>query len=728
MAHEWNIRPRGRSCAACETPFTDGQECLSALLDTEEGYDRRDYCLKCRDKLPPGTPLFSQWQSDYSVPATVVRDEPVRHETAESLLRRLIALEEPRYANVAYILAVMLERKKQLVERDAKPNENGPGILRVYEHKASGDTFVVLDPQLRLDEIGPVQQQVLAMLKGPVGTADGGNGTGGESPDAASGVTRGADDFDLLIFGGNLVDGTGAPARQADVGIRDGRIVTVGTISPDATARRTIRAEGLVVAPGFIDAHSHSDAYLLVEPDAPSKVRQGVTTEVIGQCGGSAAPLIGTADHPDDWHANLARVGLEDSPARRPQWGSMAAYREMLAQRRHAPNVVALVGHNTLRAGVMGYAGRTATGDELHRMTGLLEQAIDEGASGFSTGLIYMPGRFSAPEEVLALAQAAAAKDALYATHMRSEGDLLEEALEETLALARATGIRTQISHLKTSGSGNWGKLGAVLGKINAAREAGLAVHADRYPYCVSATSLRSRLPAWVLADSREEALARVNDPVTAARIAAEMDAKAAPDIWANIRLGDTYSPTLLRFRGATIASVAEEWRCTPAEAFLQVLRMDKLRTEAFFAGMSEDNMRRIYAEPWVMVGSDASIRATSGILSEDFPHPRNYGTFARFLRLCLSGELELTLEEAIRRMTSLPAKSFSLQGRGVIEPGAWADVVVFDKAAVRDLATFEEPHRYAAGFSLTVINGEIAFDGQKAQERPGRWLTGTAQ
>ena len=721
MAHEWNIRPRGRICTSCSSPFIDGQECVSALFEVDDGYDRSDLCLACWERRTDDRTPFSLWQGVFTAPEeTRPRAEPLHRETVESLLRRLVALEDPANVNVVYVLAVMLERKRILIERDAKPQEGG-GILRVYEHRPTGDTFVVLDPRLKLDEIDVVQQEVVELLS-PASPPD-----GEDAPEAGESaeVEPGRPDFDLLLRGGEVIDGTGAPARLADVGIRDGRIVAIGTIPETATCETRVEAAGCMVVPGFIDTHSHSDAYLAVEPDAPSKIRQGVTTEVVGQCGCSCAPLLGAARHPSDWFANLDAVGMEDAADDTYPWRSVAAYRNHLASSGHAPNVAFLVGHNTLRAGVMGYAGRTATADETREMVLRLEQALDEGASGFSTGLIYVPGRFSATEEVLALARAAAARRSIYATHMRNEGDRIGEALTEVLDVARDSGVWVQISHLKTAGRANWGKVEKVLGLINAARAAGCAVHADRYPYCVSATSLDSRLPGWAQADGNAAILARLKDPRTAARIVRELTENAAPGAWEQIIIGGTTAPGLARFRGATMAAVASEWRCEPAEAFVRFLVADELRTDAFFASMSEENLYRIYAEPWVMVGSDSSIRATTGPLSHDFPHPRTYGTFVRFLRMALDGALSFGIEEAIRRMTLLPAQVFGLGGRGQLAEGAWADIAVLDPAALREKTTFADPHQYAEGCRCTIVNGQIAFDGQESRRRPGQWLVG---
>ena len=721
MAHEWNIRPRGRICTSCSSPFIDGQECVSALFETGDGYERSDLCLHCWGRRADGRTPFSLWQGVFSAPEeTRAKAEPLHRETVESRLRRLVALEDPANVNVVYVLAVMLERKRILVERDAKPREGG-GILRVYEHRPTGDTFIVLDPRLKLDEIDVVQRQVVELLSPSVSPDE----EKAQETEETVMVEHGRSDFDLLLRGGEVIDGTGAPARLADVGLRDGRIVAIGTIPETATCETRVEAAGCMVVPGFIDTHSHSDAYLAVEPDAPSKIRQGVTTEVVGQCGCSAAPLLGAARHDSDWFGHLQAAGLEDPASDNFPWRSMAAYRNHLSNNPPAPNVVALAGHNLLRAGVMGYAGRAATEDETREMVRRLEQALDEGASGFSTGLIYVPGRFSEPEEVLALAQAAAARKGIYATHMRSESDHIEEAVAEVLGVARASGVWVLISHLKTSGKTNWGKLESVLGEINAARAAGCAVHADRYPYCVSSTSLDSRLPGWALADGNAAILARLKDPRTAARIVRELTEERTPDSWEQIIIAGVSSPELVRYRGTKLIDIAREWGCTPPEAYVKFLVADELHTGAFFASMSEENLYRIYAEPWVMVGSDSSIRATTGRLSRGFPHPRTYGTFVRFLRMALDGVLSFGIEEAVRRMTLLPAQVLGLEGRGQLAEGAWADITVFDPETLREKTTFTDPHQYAEGFRCTIVNGQIAFDGQESRRRPGQWLVG---
>ena len=565
--------------------------------------------------------------------------------------------------------------------------------------------------------------------------------------------------FDTLIRGGTVIDGTGAPVRLADVGVRGDCIAVVGDLAA-ASATQVVDAAGLVVCPGFIDAHSHSDAFLLIEPDAPSKVSQGVTTEVVGQCGASAAPLFGQGRMPSDWAAQVypeSRGRRSEVRDQRPEvrsqnpesgiqprtkneeprtplhppsstapgatWSTVAEYRQLLEQVRPAVNAVLLIGHNTLRAGVMGYEPRTATADEVRTMQRRLAQALAEGGSGLSTGLIYQPGCHASPEEVLALAQTAAAHGGFYATHMRSEGDRLLEALDEVLQLGRASGIRLQISHLKTSHAKNWGKLDAVLERIETAQRQGMRVHADRYPYVAGGTDLDVVLPDWAADGGRAAVLARLADPAACKRIAAELDDSRPRDAWTGVMIGGTTHPDLHALRGQNVEAIADARGSTPGETIVWILQRDQLRTGAFFFGLSEANLRRIYAQPWVMVGSDASIRALQGPLAADHPHPRAYGTFPRFLRMVQDEEL-MPLPEAIRRLTSLPAEAFGLRGRGRIAPGAFADLAVFDPVAIRDCATFAVPHAFSSGVQQVWVNGRCCYDhGRFTGNRGGRVL-----
>ncbi len=518
--------------------------------------------------------------------------------------------------------------------------------------------------------------------------------------------------FDLLIRGALIYDGSGAQPALGNLAVNGDRIAAVGELA-GATARNAIEAAGKALCPGFIDVHSHSDTYLLIEPSAPSKISQGVTSEIIGNCGASAAPRTPLTRLPSDW-------ADKSYPA---SWESVADYRALLEQVRPAVNVMMLAGHNRLRSDIMGYAARAATADEVAGMCRLLEQSFDEGMRGLSTGLLYTPGCFSEPGEVRALARVAARRGGIYTTHMRSEGARLLESLDETLELGRSTGVRLQISHLKTSGRAHWGKLDAALDRLRGARAGGLDLAADRYPYTAASTDLDVLLPDWAAGDGREAVLARLADPAQRARIRDDILSGRAGDYWGSVQIASTHHPDNLRFQGRPLNEVAATLGLEPVDAALHLMATDALHTSAVFFGMSEENLTRILAEPYVMIGSDASLCAPEGVLGRDHPHPRAYGTFPRFLRAALDGRA-VPVSEAIRKMTALPAAQFALKGRGVIAPGAFADLVVFDPAAVRDLATYEQPHQFAAGIEHVVVNGVTTYrPGKISATRAGRVL-----
>lgn len=518
--------------------------------------------------------------------------------------------------------------------------------------------------------------------------------------------------FDLLIQNGLVHNGTGEEPFPANIAIRKDRIAEIGEL-PNATARTIVDACGCCVTPGFIDTHSHSDSYLLIEPSAPSKITQGITTEVVGNCGASAAPLYPPYRMPSDW-------ADKKYPA---SWKTIAEYRALLEQAKPALNTVILVGHNTLRAGVAGYENRPLTAQEQKLMESRLRQAMEEGARGISTGLLYSPGIFATREEIISLSKVAAKANGIYTTHMRSEGAALLEAMEETLSIGREAEIRIQISHFKTSGHSNWHKITQALEKIHAAHQEGLSVAADRYPYTFGCTDLDVILPDWAQEGGREKVLHRLRDPKIHKELHQALSASREPADWGGITIGSTSHPETFGFRGRTLPEVAKDLELDAPEAALWLMEKDELRTSAFFAGMSEDNMLTILSEPYVMVGSDASIRSLTGPLSEDFPHPRAYGTFPRFLRMVLDGRL-LNLPEAIRKITSLPAQQFRLHNRGVLKEGAMADIVVFDPGTIKDNATCARPHRLSTGIQHVIVNGALTLkDGHITSHRAGRVL-----
>jgi N-acyl-D-amino-acid deacylase len=391
---------------------------------------------------------------------------------------------------------------------------------------------------------------------------------------------------------------------------------------------------------------------------------------------------------------------------------------------RPALNVVAFVGHNTLRSSVVGYAGRPATEDETRRMIRLLEESLDAGAKGLTTGLIYQPGKYATPEEVVALATAAAKKGGIYATHMRSEGDEILEAIGEVEALAEKSGIRVEISHLKTSGERNWGKIDAVLEKIESAMARGLFLGSDRYPYCAAGTDLDIVLPDWAQEGAAKAECERLADAATRRRIEREIDAQGRD--WSKVMVGGTWCAETKPFSGRTIAEILEAGLSpsfsTPGELVCSILEKDLCRTGAFFFTMCEENLDKILSRPWIVPGSDASLRAPWGPLGEDHPHPRAYGTMPEFYRRLRA--LGVSREDAVKRMSSVPAERFGLRGRGVLEKGAFADVAVWREADFASAATYSAPHAFSRGVVATVVNGNVAWrDGRPSPRRAGRFI-----
>jgi len=517
----------------------------------------------------------------------------------------------------------------------------------------------------------------------------------------------------IKIMNGLVIDGSGRAPRRLDVGTTGSIITEIAENLSVAEARHTIDADGCVVCPGFIDTHTHSDTYLLIEPAAPSKTHQGVTTEVVGNCGASAAPLAGDYQLPVDWASH-------EYPGR---WRSVAEYRELLERAKPAPNVLLLIGHNTIRGGIMGYENRAARPDEKAAMSKLLEQALAEGGRGFSTGLVYPPGRFADKDEVVSLARVVAQHEGIYASHIRNESNRLIPAVDEAIAIGRDAGIRTQISHLKVSGAANWHVVDELLDKVNSARRTGLEVSADRYPYTSSCTDLDIVLPDWAVEGGRTAVLSRLRDADQRARLREELLAKREDTYWSTITIGSTSHPDNLEFQGCLLIEVAERLCMTPVDALLHLIETDELKTSAFFQSMSENNMLRILGEPYVMIGSDASLRATTGPLSSDFPHPRAYGSNAKFLRMALDGET-VVLPEAIRKMTSLPAEQFRIKGRGTIRKGYKGDIVIFNPSTVRDRATYSNPHQLADGVEHVIANGvRTISNGRLTGSRAGEVL-----
>ena len=542
-----------------------------------------------------------------------------------------------------------------------------------------------------------------------------------------------------LIKNGTIIDGQGTLAFVGDVLVEDDRIVEVipaGELQNFKTSepQNLIDASGLIVSPGFIDAHTHSDAYLVIEPDAPSKVTQGITTEINGQCGGSVAPRYGEARLSSDWAAVLGD---------RLTWRSLAEYREVLAAAKPAVNTVQFIGHNTLRSSVIGYAARAAGDEDLREMSRLLDESLDAGGWGLTTGLIYQPGKYSTPAEVVALAKVAAAKGGYYATHMRSEGDHILEAIDEVIELVKATGIRAEISHLKTSGRKNWHKIDAVLDKIEGAMSEGLLLGSDRYPYCAAGTDLDVVLPDWAQEGGAPAELARLQIANLRSQIIEEINALDRD--WSTVMIGGTWAEENKRYSGKTVAEILGletldfrpglassvssplkssvlSLKSSPGELITSILLADGCKTGAFFFGMSEENLAKIYSRPWIVPGSDASLRAPWGPLGKDHPHPRAYATMPEFYRRVRA--LGFSREETVARMTSVIADRFGIRGRGRIEKGAYADLVIWNEAEFKAKATFTAPHQFTGGVKAVMTNGVISYcDGKFTGNRGGRFL-----
>ncbi len=511
-----------------------------------------------------------------------------------------------------------------------------------------------------------------------------------------------------LIKNGTIVDGTLASSFVGDVLVDGEKIVEVSALPLKVEADEIIDASDCLVTPGFIDAHSHSDAYLILEPNAPSKLSQGITTEINGQCGGSIAPRYGEARLSSDW-ATLLGDKLT--------WHSLQEYRKVLEEVRPATNTVEFIGHNTLRSSVIGYATRPATLDEIKAMQKLLATSLDEGGYGLTTGLIYQPGKYSTNEEVIALAKVAAKKGGFYATHMRSEGDEIECAIDEVINLAQVTGIRTEISHLKTSGEKNWSKLDKVLTKIERAMAEGLIMGSDRYPYCAAGTDLDVVLPDWAQEGAAKGECSRLQDPTQRSRIISELN--NSQNDWSKVMIGGAWTDETRSYSGRTIAELAPN---SVGEFIVHVLEKDECKTGAFFFTMSEDNLNEIYRREWILPGSDASLRSPLGPLGLDHPHPRAYGTMCEFYHRVRS--LGFSREATIRRMTALVAERFELKRRGYLKKGNFADIAVWRESDFISRATYARPHTFAEGVKAVLVNGSLSyFEGKFTDKRNGRLL-----
>jgi dihydroorotase/N-acyl-D-amino-acid deacylase len=530
--------------------------------------------------------------------------------------------------------------------------------------------------------------------------------------------------FELIIANGHIIDGTGSPWYAADLGIRDGRIAAIGNLGK-AQAKQRIDAAGKVVAPGFIDMLGQSEFTILVDPRLPSKIYQGITTEITGE-GNSAGPMTGQARVEAGQTLEHYRLKAD--------WQTLGEYFARLERQGIGINLASYVGATTVREVVIGAENRPPTAAELKRMRALVREAMEQGAVGVSTALEYAPAPYASTEELIALASEAAAYGGIYATHMRSEGDGMVAALDETFRIAREAHIPTEIWHLKVAGRKNWGRMAEMIKRIEAARASGLDITADTYAYPAWFNDMSAFVPPWAHEGGNERMVERLKNPATRARV--RKDIETPSTAWDNewdevpgpesILIGVVKNPALRSLQGQTIAAIAKSRGKEPIETLLDILVEDNGFTGCAVFGMQEDDVALALVQPWISINNDSSGTSPEGLLGEEHPHPRAYGTFPRILRKYVREEHRLILEEAIRKFTALPAQRMRLTDRGVLKRGLWADVVVFDPASIADRSTFSSPNELAVGMRWVLVNGvPVIADGQMTGAKPGQVLRG---
>jgi N-acyl-D-amino-acid deacylase len=533
-----------------------------------------------------------------------------------------------------------------------------------------------------------------------------------------------AEAFDVLIRNGHIMDGTGSPWYSGDVGIRNGRIVALGRLH-GATAKTVIDAKNQLVTPGFIDMLGQSELTILVEPHLPSKIFQGITTEITGE-GNSAAPLndsIIEADRPSYDHLQI-----------HPDWRTLGQYFARLERQGLGINLATYVGATSVRRVVIGDDNRAPKPQELQQMKDLVAQAMRDGAFGVSTSLQYAPAPYASTEELIALASVAGQYGGIYSTHMRSEQDAIMQSLDETIRIGREAHVPVEIWHLKTAGKSNWGKMKDVVAKIDGARASGVDVTADTYAYTAWFNSFSAFVPPWAHDGGDAKLIERLKDPATRARIRKDMttDSKDWDNEWLSIPgpqsilICVVQNPALRPLQGKTLAQAAASRHQDPIDALFDILIEDKAYTSVAVFGMEEQDVALALAQPWVAIDNDSSGTAPTGLLAQEHPHPRAYGTFPRILRKYVREEHRLTLQDAIRKFTSLPAQRLGLTDRGVLKQGMWADIAVFDPERIRDLATFENPNQLSVGIQYLLVNGVPVIAGGKGTNAlPGKVLRG---
>jgi len=530
--------------------------------------------------------------------------------------------------------------------------------------------------------------------------------------------------LDLIIRNGTVIDGSGAPGVRADVGVGDGHVLVVGDLS-GVIAAREIDATDRCVSPGFIDIHTHSDQSTLVNPRMESKVRQGVTTEIGGLCGLSLAPL-GTADTPAAARVthDVAKIGMHRT------WLTLSDLYARVEQTGLACNYASFVGHGVIRAAVMGYDDRPPTDDERAGMQRLLRQSMADGALGLSTGLIYPPGIFAQTAEITELCSVLHETDGLYTSHIRNEGNMLHEAVDEFVTVCRDAGVRGQMSHHKADGKANWGKVHGSLQQLDDARSAGVDVMCDQYPYTAYSTGLAMVLPPWTLDGDCAATLRRLDDSAARDRIRADIatglpgwENMAVESGWENMVV--TGAPHMAECAGKSLAEIANARGSDEVDATCALLIAHQMDVSIVGHSMDEGDVETVMRWPLTSIGSDGSALAPYGPLSTGTPHPRSYGTFPRVLGRYVRERGTLKREEAIHKMTGLPAARLNLSQRGLLRTGYWADIAVWNAATVADTATYTAPHQYPVGITTVIVNGMVVINerGEQSGILPGRVL-----
>ncbi|MBN2653738.1 MAG: D-aminoacylase [Nitrospirae bacterium] len=509
--------------------------------------------------------------------------------------------------------------------------------------------------------------------------------------------------MDILIKGGYVIDGTGAAAFEANVGITGNKISYIGTAEPKAAD--VLDITGLCLTPGFIDAHAHSEFTLAADGRAEAKIAQGVTTEINGNCGLSAAPLLGQAAERRE--NDMLEYGIFE------RWSSFDEYFSLLRRKGIALNYASLCGHGNIRGSVIGYREGRPDSSQISLMHQITHNAVREGAIGLSTGLIYPPGIFSDTEEIAGLCKVFAEIDGIYASHMRSEGEMLLESIQEMIDIAKLSGIRIHVSHIKTYGMENWHKADAAVNMIKNNIEAGLKITCDRYPYTAAGTDLDAILPKWVHEGGVGEELRRLKSSQTRLKIEQELRQKAneiGGDYWERVVISSVLKPESAWMEGRSINEIASMLKINPESAVLDIVITEQARASAIFFVMCEDNLKKFLSLPFAMIGSDSSARSFSGSTCVGRPHPRAFGSFPRFLGRYARDENMFSAEEAVRKITQLPAETFRIQARGVVKEGFYADLAIFDNSRIYDRATYSNPIVRPEGMVHVFVNGKSAL------------------